>query len=260
MKKKKMLTILGLTGVGVVLGGYSNNIQFNNETNIVQASVVKKTKNKLGPVVGKIDGKPIRANQLLRDSNWNGGYGTPSDGKDTNKDNGPVRRITKNSKSIIIYWSRSGSTELLASKIAQRTDADIFEIQLQNPYPANYKKTLARANRERENNQPPKVVQDLPDLSQYDHIYLGYQTWAMTLSQPMQGFLRQYGNQFNNKTISPFETEGGYGKGDSVAVMKRLIRDEGGKNNRFTKTLVVDGNKVDKANKQVTKWIKQVNR
>ena len=27
----------------------------------------------------------------------------------------------------------------------------------------------------------------LPDLSQYDTIYLGYQAWAMTLSQPMRG-------------------------------------------------------------------------
>ena len=257
MKNKKLLTILGLTSVGVALNRYSNILQVNNEPRIVKAS--SKNNSKLGPVVGRIDGKPIHANQLLRDSDWNGGYGTPSDGNDTNKENKPVRRLTKNAKSIIIYWSRSGSTELLASKIAKKTNADIFEIQLKNPYPANYKKTLARANRERENNQPPKVVEDLPNLDQYDHIYLGYQTWAMTLSQPIQGFLRQYGDRFGNKVISPFETQGGYGKGDSVDVMKQLIREEGGRNNRFTKVLVVDGNKVDKSNKRVNKWLRQVN-
>ena len=52
-------------------------------------------------------------------------------------------------------------------------------------YPANYRKTLNRANCERIQNDPP----ELEMLSQYDTIYLGYQTWAMTLSQPMRAFL-----------------------------------------------------------------------
>lgn len=255
MKHKKILVSLTI-GASLLLGACANNAQSNNSnTTKVEAS----SKNsKLGPVVGKIAGKPIRANQLLRKSNWNGGYGTPSDGKDTNRDHKPVRRLTKKSKNLIIYWSRSGSTELLASKIAKKTNVDIFEIRLQKPYPANYQKTLARANAERENGRPPKVVKDLPSLKQYKHIYIGYQTWAMTLSQPLQGFLREYGNRFQNKTISPFETQGGYGQGDSVDVMKRLIREDGGKGNKFTRALVVDGNKVNRANSQVNSWLKSV--
>lgn len=260
MKKiKKTILSIGAVSAGLILGACANNAQGKNENTTAIAST---RTSKLGPVVGHINGKPIRANQLLRDSNWNGGYGTPSDGQDTNKTNKPTRRHTKKAKSLIIYWSRSGSTELLASKIAKQTHADIYEIKLRNPYPANYQKTLKRANAEREEERPPKVVRDLPSLKQYKKIYIGYQTWAMTLSQPLQGFLRQYGQRFSNKIIAPFETQGGYGQGDSVDVMRELISQKGGKNNRFARDLVIDGNKVNNSatNKAVTKWVNQVKR
>lgn len=127
-----------------------------------------RTYSDLGPVGGQINGEDIRANQLERRGyDWENGYGTPSDGQDTNRDGQPVRKLTKDAKSIIIFWSCSGSTKLLASKIARETGADILEITLRNPYPANYRKTLNRANCERIQNDPP----ELEMLSQYDTIY-----------------------------------------------------------------------------------------
>ena len=122
----------------------------------------------LGPVVGQINGEDIHANQLERRGyDWENGYGTPSDGKDTNRDGQPVRKLTKDAKSIIIFWSRSGSTKLLASKIARETGADILEITLKTLYPANYRKTLSRANRERIQDAPPELAMQLPDMTQF---------------------------------------------------------------------------------------------
>ena len=198
-----------------------------------------RTYSDLGSVVGQINGEDIRANQLERRGyNWENGYGTPSDGQDTNRDGQPVRKLTKDAKSIIIFWSRSGSTKLLASKIARETDADILEITLRNPYPANYRKTLSRANRERIQNDPPELEMQLPDLSQYDTIYLGYQAWAMTLSQPMRAFLLEYGGEFSNKKIAPFLSEGGYGSGDSTELIREFIARDGGKNKKVDWTFV----------------------
>lgn len=194
-----------------------------------------RTYSDLGSVDGQIIGEDIRANQLERRGyDWENGYGTPSDGQDTNRDGQPVRKLTKDAKSIIIFWSRSGSTKLLASKIARETDADILEITLRNPYPANYRKTLNRANCERIQNDPP----ELEMLSQYDTIYLGYQTWAMTLRQPMRAFLLEYGGEFSNKKIAPFLSEGGYGSGDSTELIREFIARDGGKNKKFDWTFV----------------------
>lgn len=198
-----------------------------------------RTYSDLGSVVGQIIDEDIRANQLERRGyDWENGYGTPSDGQDTNRDGQPVRKLTKDAKSIIIFWSCSGSTKLLASKIARETDTDILEITLRNPYPANYRKTLSRANRERIQNDPPELKMQLPDLSQYDTIYLGYQTWAMTLSQPMKAFLLEYGGEFSNKEIAQFLSEGGYGSGDSTELIREFIARDGGKNKKVDWTFV----------------------
>ena len=78
----------------------------------------------------------------------------------------------------------------------------------------------------------------LPDLSQYDTIYLGYQTWAMTLRQPMKAFLLEYGGEFSNKEIAPFLSEGVYGSGDSTELIREFIARDGGKNKKVDWTFV----------------------
>lgn len=202
----------------------------------------------------------ITAYQLgISNSDWRNGYGMPSDGKDTNSQNKSTRKLTKNAKSIIIYFSRSGSTELLASKIEQLTDADMLEIVVKNPYSSNYQKTLSRANFERENQDYPELNMKLSSLDQYDTVYLGYPIWAMTLSHPMTSFLNVYGKNLSNKRIIPFMSEGGYGQGDSVQRIREILRQQGAIGNTFESSLVVDGNKVDHADNQINSWARRLN-
>lgn len=247
MKKIKLIAvimgclILGIGGIIIM--------NFNNDS----------VSNKNQQANYKIAGQSISAPQLSKnDREWQNGYGTRSDGQDTNSQNKPTRKITKTAKSLIIYFSRSGSTELLASKIANQTNPDILEIVVKDPYAGNYQKTLSRANSERENQDYPELNMQVPDLKQYDTIYLGYPIWAMTLSHPMTAFLKTYGGRLTDKIIAPFMTEGGYGQGDSVQRVREIIREQGGERDTFTKALLVDGNKVDQADKRVTQWVSQV--
>lgn len=101
----------------------------------------------------------------------------------------------------------------------------MLELSVVNPYPADYEASVDRANKERENQEFPEISTDVPDLSQYDTIYLGYQTWAMTLSNPMISFLLTNGAKLSNKTIYPFSTNAGYGEGDSLTKISELIPD-----------------------------------
>ena len=210
-------------------------------------------------LANQISSQSVIAYQLGKTASvWRHGAGTSSDGMDTNADNQPARRLTKQARSIIIYFSRSGSTELLANQIAKETQADILEIVVKAPYDSNYQQTLARANSERETANYPELNMQVPDLRQYQTVYLGYPVWAMTLSHPMTAFLIQYGRQLQHKQIAPFMTEGGYGQGDSVECLKGLLKADGPSTNRYETALVIDGNKVDHKINQIKQWIYRV--
>lgn len=211
-------------------------------------------------ITDKIDGQPINAPQLGMPSiQWRNGYGVPSDGRDTNSQNKPTRHLSKDADSIIIYFSRSGSTELLAAKLAKLTGSDILEIVVDKPYPGNYHRTLSRANFERETESYPELKMSVPDLSQYKRVYLGYPIWAMTLSHPMTAFLIAYGNQLDHKQVIPFMSEGGYGQGNSVQRISQILQQQGAQADIYQRPLVIDGNKVDRADFQIEKWLKSVN-
>lgn len=208
----------------------------------------------------QIAGHPIVAPQLgVSGFRWRHGYGFDSDGHDTNAKYAPTRVLTKDAKAIIIYFSRTGSTELLAAKIAEQTGADLLEITVRDPYPAQYLATLHRANYERENRDYPELNLQLPDLSQYDTVYLGYPIWAMTLSHPMTAFLLTYGDALAGKRVIPFMTQGGYGQGDSVQRIDRLLAQSGARVDLITRPLVIDGNRVDQADGEVRRWLARLN-
>lgn len=210
-------------------------------------------------ITDKIAGQPIKAPQLgMPAVQWRNGYGVPSDGQDTNAQNEPTRQLTKDAKEIIIYFSRSGSTELLAAKLAKLTGADVLEIVVDKPYSGNYHQTLSRANHERLNADYPELRMAVPDLSKYRRVYLGYPIWAMTLAHPMTSFLLEYGTQLNHKQLVPFMSEGGYGQGSSVQMIARLLRQQGVQADLYRRPLVVDGNKVDRADYQLERWLKSL--
>lgn len=80
-----------------------------------------RTYSNLGPVVGQINGEDIRANQLERRGyDWENGYGTPSDGQDTNRDGQPVRKLTKDAKSHNIDWTFVGPENVLCAGITDK--------------------------------------------------------------------------------------------------------------------------------------------
>jgi flavodoxin len=153
------------------------------------------------------------------------GRGAQSDGEDTNAQEEPARIISDAADSIIIYFSRSGNTQNLARMIYNEIGGDMLELTVTDPYPSNYSKAVERANEERDNQEYPEINTDIPDLSQYDTVYLGYQTWAMTLSNPMISFLMDHGSDLSGKTIYPFSTNAGYGEGNTIERIEDLTPD-----------------------------------
>lgn len=151
------------------------------------------------------------------------GRGAQSDGADTNLAQAPVRQLTSQASTLIIYFSRSGNTEAQAQLASDVLRADRYELVVQQPYPANYAASVARATEERESQQWPIFdLSDFPSLDQYQLILLGHPIWAMTPANPMYQFLAQMGQQLANKRVASFSTNAGYGAGDTQIVLNKL--------------------------------------
>lgn len=123
-------------------------------------------------------------------------------------------------KVLIIYLSRTQNTKAVAQMIHQKVGGTIIEIDVENPYPTDYKTMVAQVREENETNFLPVLKTKIEDIEQYDTIFLGFPTWGMQLPPPMKSLLNEY--DLSGKTIIPFNTNAGYGIGSSFETVKKL--------------------------------------
>ena len=127
----------------------------------------------------------------------------------------------KDAKSLVAYFSRAdenygvgviekGNTQILAEFIAQELKADTFHIQTVTPYPKNYKECTNIALDEQKKKARPKLAGSIPNLKDYDIIFLGYPIWWGDLPMAVYTFLES--SDFAGKIIIPFCTHEGSGE------------------------------------------------
>ncbi|MDQ0223620.1 flavodoxin family protein [Streptococcus moroccensis] len=209
---------------------------------------------------GKMDQSQIVAPQVgLSDEEWNNSRGTVSDGEDTNSEQEPTRILSEDVDSLIVYFSRSGSTELLASKIQALSGADVVELVAKETYSSDYGETVQRANQERNVENTPELDVEMPNLSQYQSIYIGYPIWGMTMAEPVATFIETYAKELDGKTIIPFSTNGGYGLGSSIDYIETVLA-ENQVTARIEPAFAVEGNKVDQADSDLMTWYNNLNK
>ena len=113
-----------------------------------------------------------------------------------------------NSKSVVLYFSATGTTKKIAKRIADEANIDIIEIIPKEKYKKedlNYNSDC-RANREQNDSKSRPEIKNKIDINKYDTIYLGYPIWWGTNPKIILTLLDTY--DFTNKTIIPFCTSG----------------------------------------------------
>ena len=109
-------------------------------------------------------------------------------------------------KAIIIYYSRSGNTEKVAKQLqSDLGNVPIVKIEPEEAY-GNYIMSCLRVMSENRKKVVPKFTTPIPDLSEYDTVFLGFPIWAQNVPVFVQDFIRQCDTK--GKTIIPFATYG----------------------------------------------------
>ncbi len=123
-------------------------------------------------------------------------------------------------KSLIVFFSWGGNTRGIAEEIQEKTGADLFEIELVNPYSTNYNTVLEQAQHDQNIQARPEIKNKVENIDQYDTIILGYPNWWASIPMPIASFLSDY--DLSGKTILPFCSHGGGRFGQSLTAIAKL--------------------------------------
>jgi flavodoxin len=134
--------------------------------------------------------------------------------------NAGVDSILKSNKVLIVYLSRTNNTKTIAEIIHKTAGGTLVALELEKPYPENYRATVEQVVRENETGYLPPLKTKIDSIQNYDVVFVGFPTWGMKLPPPMKSFLKQY--DLSGKTIVPFNTNDGYGIGSSFDTVKEL--------------------------------------
>lgn len=113
-----------------------------------------------------------------------------------------------------------GNTQYVAALIQQATGGDLFLIETEEKYPADYDETDQLGGKENRERSRPTLASHVDDIADYDRIYLGYPNWYYDMPMAVYAFLEEY--DLSGKTIIPFVTSGGSGFSKSISEIQNL--------------------------------------
>ncbi len=129
------------------------------------------------------------------------------------------------SKTLVAYFSASGTTARVAKELARAAGADLYEIKPAVPYTKadlNWMDKASRSSVEMKDktSRPALADTDAP-VAAHDTILLGFPIWWYVAPTILNTFLESY--DFSGKKIVLFATSGGSGFGQTVAGLKPSV-------------------------------------
>lgn len=129
-------------------------------------------------------------------------------------------------KTLVVYFSATGTTEPLAEYAAEILGADIYEIVPEQPYTEADLAYYTNGRADQEQNDPnarPVISGNVENMDEYDTLILGYPIWHGQAPRIISTFLESY--DFSGKTIVPFCTSHSSGIGSSADNLHELCPD-----------------------------------
>ena len=124
-------------------------------------------------------------------------------------------------KALVLYYSETGTTKIVAQEMQKQLGADIEEIEAVVPYTGNFQETIQRGQREMQSGEMPALKPLKKQIADYDIIFLGYPIWFGTYANPIITLVKE--QDFAGKTVVPFCTFGSGGLNTSTDALKTAL-------------------------------------
>lgn len=127
-------------------------------------------------------------------------------------------------KALVAFFSATGTTKTVATKLANAIGAVSFEIVPEIPYTTadlDWQDAHSRSSQEMDDvTSRPKISSVVEDMAQYDLVFVGFPVWWYREPSIIDTFMEAY--DFRDKLIVPFATSGTSPIGDAGKNMQRL--------------------------------------
>lgn len=126
----------------------------------------------------------------------------------------------KTQKTVVAYFSATGTTKAVAEKLAKEHKADLFRIEPKDAYTdadLDWRDKQSRSSLEMKDKKSRPELKESKNLSAYEVIYIGYPIWWNLAPRIINTFIEQA--SLEGKTVIPFATSGGSTIENSVKVL-----------------------------------------
>lgn len=169
-------------------------------------------------------------------------------------------------KAVVVFFSQHGNTEAAAWLIQKLIDIEVVQLKPVQLYPRDYKSAFEQVKIENELGYLPKFSTLDADLSDIDHVFVGFPAWDEQLPPPVKSWLSR--TDWTGKTILPFATHAGGGAARGFAQLAALcptakvtpgLALEGGAT-RDNCALAIRGRRMAQVERELSAWLAEVRR
>ncbi|MBR6092373.1 MAG: NAD(P)H-dependent oxidoreductase [Bacteroidales bacterium] len=125
-------------------------------------------------------------------------------------------------KTLVVYFSATGTTKAAAQKLAKEFDADLYEIVPEQPYTSvdlDWRDKNSRSTIEMKDKMSrPAIKGRCENIAQYDTVWIGFPVWWYTAPTIVNTFIEAH--DLSGKTLNVFATSGGSGVTGSANDLK----------------------------------------
>ena len=126
-------------------------------------------------------------------------------------------------KTLVVYFSATGTTKAAAQKLAAEFNADLYEITPEVPYSdadLNWRDKTSRSTIEmKDKSSRPAIQGKCENIANYDTVWIGFPVWWYTAPTIVNTFIEAH--DLSGKVLNVFATSGGSDVKDSYNDLKK---------------------------------------